>query len=829
MRSRALSTLTFAALLPAIASAQCQETWIATQTYGGFATANGQSVALFDPDGAGPQQPWIVVAGGSSIPGVASDRIAAWDGTQWRALGAGFNGAVRALHVHNGALYAGGDFFISGGIQYIARWDGTNWQPLGTPAQNGTSTAVYSMTSFGGNLVVGGYFQFVNGNTVPTSARVASWNGSTWSAIGSGGNNGVEALTVFNGELYAGGVFTQMSGTPNINRIARWTGSAWVGMGDGLNSSVSTLHVHNNQLHAGGNFTQSGLLSVPYVGRWTGTAWESVGAGFNTTVNALGTYNGNLIAGGSFTQSGGQSVTRIAQFISGAWSTLGSGVNNAVTNFIVTPANELVLVGSFTTAGALETTGLARYNGLDYVSFGNYLSNGVNDLKLFNNDLYAAGKFRFNGSSSLGRVARFSSGQWQPIGGAPFNRDVNVLQVFNGQLWAGGEFFVGDGGSTANHAAFYNGTTWTPANANNAISAFAVYNGVLHAGGNLTGNLATWSGTAWVPFSTATRPSAAVTNLLVWNNQLVVAGNFQNVGSPAIPNTAFIAAWNGTSWNSFGTNAGNTSGNGISALGIHNNQLHAGGSFTSIGGTTANRIARWNGSTWEAIGGGAQSQVEAIASYNSELVISGSFNQVDGSVGAAGIARWNGAQWRPLGSGLAGTTFSTVNGFALLPHPDGTLRVGGQFTTAGGLPSSAYGIWTGGGGAISITQQPQSDTVCPSEDILLTVGTTGSGTFTYQWRKDGFPLRDGRGILGANTPNLSIDNAAALDAGTYDVVVFNNCGPLLSSAATITIDSNCGPVCATIDFNGDGSFFDPCDIDAFLTAFSEGGCTSCGL
>jgi hypothetical protein len=37
-----------------------------------------------------------------------------------------------------------------------------------------------------------------------------------------------------------------------------------------------------------------------------------------------------------------------------------------------------------------------------------------------------------------------------------------------------------------------------------------------------------------------------------------------------------------------------------------------------------------------------------------------------------------------------------------------------------------------------------------------------------------------------------------------------------------------GATCGSVDFNGDGSFFDPCDIDAFLLVFSEGPCTSCG-
>jgi hypothetical protein len=34
--------------------------------------------------------------------------------------------------------------------------------------------------------------------------------------------------------------------------------------------------------------------------------------------------------------------------------------------------------------------------------------------------------------------------------------------------------------------------------------------------------------------------------------------------------------------------------------------------------------------------------------------------------------------------------------------------------------------------------------------------------------------------------------------------------------------------CDGIDFNNDGSLFDPCDIAAFLTVFAEGPCTACG-
>ena len=44
------------------------------------------------------------------------------------------------------------------------------------------------------------------------------------------------------------------------------------------------------------------------------------------------------------------------------------------------------------------------------------------------------------------------------------------------------------------------------------------------------------------------------------------------------------------------------------------------------------------------------------------------------------------------------------------------------------------------------------------------------------------------------------------------------------------VHPSCYPdgTCDGIDFNNDGSLFDPCDIDSFLLVFSEGPCTPCG-
>jgi hypothetical protein len=70
-----------------------------------------------------------------------------------------------------------------------------------------------------------------------------------------------------------------------------------------------------------------------------------------------------------------------------------------------------------------------------------------------------------------------------------------------------------------------------------------------------------------------------------------------------------------------------------------------------------------------------------------------------------------------------------------------------------------------------------------------------------------------------------------------DSIDFNNDGALfdptdIDAMFSVFSEGPCIPASATcndIDFNNDGSLFDPCDIDSFLLLFSEGPCTPCGL
>jgi hypothetical protein len=50
----------------------------------------------------------------------------------------------------------------------------------------------------------------------------------------------VNALTIYNGELIAGGEFTLGGGIP-VNYIARWNGTSWSALGSGMDYSVFAL------------------------------------------------------------------------------------------------------------------------------------------------------------------------------------------------------------------------------------------------------------------------------------------------------------------------------------------------------------------------------------------------------------------------------------------------------------------------------------------------------------------------------------------------------------------------------------------------------------
>ncbi len=98
-----------------------------------------------------------------------------------------------------------------------------------------------------------------------------------WGTANSGMNNYILAMTVYKGELIAGGAFTQADGG-NAKYIARWNGAAWQPLGSGTNGIVSALTVYNGDLIVGGNFSMAGGVFTNKVARWNGNTGSSIGS-----------------------------------------------------------------------------------------------------------------------------------------------------------------------------------------------------------------------------------------------------------------------------------------------------------------------------------------------------------------------------------------------------------------------------------------------------------------------------------------------------------------------------------------------------------------------
>ncbi len=142
-----------------------------------------------------------------------------------------------------------------------------NWISMG--GIPGTDGDVYaSVVDASGNLYIGGNFT-VAGDT--TANGIAKWNGTSWSALGSGLLNGVvHALALSGSDLYAGGGFTTAGGVATTN-IARWDGTNWSSLGSGLNGVVNALALSGGDLYAGGVFTTAGSVAANNIAKWDGT------------------------------------------------------------------------------------------------------------------------------------------------------------------------------------------------------------------------------------------------------------------------------------------------------------------------------------------------------------------------------------------------------------------------------------------------------------------------------------------------------------------------------------------------------------------------------
>jgi len=235
-----------------------------------------------------------------------------------------FNSIVFSIKIGpDGSVYFGGQFTNVDGIAAadgIVKYNPTtnSFSALGTGVSVAGSDYVTDMAfDSSGNLYAVGTFATMGG--VANTAGIAKWNGSAWSALGTGANNDVSCVLCVGSNVYIGGIFTQVGGVADTTKIARWNGSAWNAMGTGASASVYDMDVgKDGYIYLVGDFTTLSGSDIQYFGRWNGTSFEVVGSAnaLNTTARSVGVApDGTIYIAGDFTAVNGITLPdRIAKW-----------------------------------------------------------------------------------------------------------------------------------------------------------------------------------------------------------------------------------------------------------------------------------------------------------------------------------------------------------------------------------------------------------------------------------------------------------------------------------------------------------------------------------
>jgi hypothetical protein len=182
-------------------------------------------------------------------------------------------------------------------------------------------------------------------------------------------------MTVYNGNLYVGGKFDS-AGTIEANNLAMWNGSVWSAVGSGLkDSTIGALTVFNNQLIVGG-FLGPYSKSIGIIDSWDGTKWTALGTGLTNygKIFALTVYDSIVYAGGLFDTISGLQANDIAYWDGNSWNALGNGIFNGYVLTLIPFMSSLYAAGAFSNAGNITCNNIASYQ----------LPNSINELFLTN-------------------------------------------------------------------------------------------------------------------------------------------------------------------------------------------------------------------------------------------------------------------------------------------------------------------------------------------------------------------------------------------------------------------------------------------------------------
>lgn len=649
--------------------------------------------------------------------GVAANNIVKWDGVSWSSLGAGVTNpttypyytAVYAIVIDSiGNVYVGGDFIIAGDTttaNNVAKWDGTSWSSMGSgfsfdnPNQSHPKGVFALAINHNGHIVAGGNF---TRSGTSTRNRIASWNGSNWSSIGSFDAT-VRSLAVDgNGILYAGGAFSNN----NYYRIAKYDGIAWSALGSGMNSYIEAIAVDSNgNVYAGGNFTSAGGNQISRFAKWDGSSWSALGSGtFSSAVRSIAIDNsGSIYVGGLFETIGNDTVNSIAKWDGNNWLPVGKGVylmthNGWVDVVMIDNNGTLFAGGQFYGADDIGVSNIAKYSGTSWSGLGSGFIYGMNGrvnaiAQDSQGNLYVGGDFRNAGNAFTQYIAKFDGSKWSSLGSG-LNQPVHAIAVdSNDHIYVAGSFTFA-GNVLVNRIAKWDGSSWSALGdgLNNTVHSLAIDNsGDIYAGGffETSGGItvhriAKWNGSSWSSLGNGLE--GGVYAIAIDSAGAVYAGGYYLKITGATGYKTNFAKWNGNSWSYVG-NASQVFNNDVYSIEIDaNGDVFVGGIFTYVDNMNITGIAKWDGSTWSSPGDGQPYRISSAVNAMEQDDLGNIYVCYDTSLFYAmdrKIAKWDGSSWKLLTSGIDNVVRS-------MKFLNNTLYCGGDFWFVENTISSAF-------------------------------------------------------------------------------------------------------------------------------------------
>ena len=367
------------------------------------------------------------------------------------------------------------------------------WDRLGeagTPGNRTLDGVVRALnTEQPGVLLLGG--AFTNAGGIADADRIATWNGSTWGAVGPGLGGDVFAIAYHDGKVFAGGTFTNAGNNPNADFLAVWDGASWKPFcdpgptGAPFEGAVHALQIIGSKLYVGGTFQDgAGIERADYLVACelaTGASTPLVsddGDGTGSIYDLTADSNGVLYAVGPFINMDQiPAADYIAAWDGASWHALGSGPAPAL-GAVTDIARSVHASGSDVYIGAdadnigqiPQADNVARWDGGAWHALGADSSGGdgwfpsatsINSITTAGSQLFVIGSFQNGGGEPTADViASFENGAWHPVGSdgagnGPLNPNGQVVHPYAGRLYAGGSFTSAGGDPSAQFAASY--------------------------------------------------------------------------------------------------------------------------------------------------------------------------------------------------------------------------------------------------------------------------------------------------------------------------------------------------------------------------------------